>query len=78
MPKIDFNVRGRISGLEVKEAYDKDGNKVDVSDMCARILALKLDYEELFIEIPIPNTLSTTLFQKDFVACRIQGEECTN
>lgn len=51
MPKIDFCFSGWVRGVEIKEATDVEGNKVDVSEMSSEVLADKLEAGELFISL---------------------------
>ena len=48
---VDFNFSGRFGGVNVKEAYDKDGQKVDVTNLTVYELALCLNRGDLTINL---------------------------
>lgn len=48
---IKFCFQGLVTGAEIKEAVDADGNKVDVSTMSDVELCAKLKAGKLFISL---------------------------
>jgi hypothetical protein len=60
MPKLDLEVEGRIDELNLTEAIDKDGNKVDVSTMSSYELALKINSRELNVPVNLVFTANIT------------------
>lgn len=69
MPMIDFKYGGFVRGATVNEAYDKDGNKVDVSKMSVFQLVMLLNKGELTIELE-PHL-------SDHTECEINMEDYT-
>jgi hypothetical protein len=51
MPMIDFSFLGRFEGVTVKEAYDREGQKVDVTNLTVYELALALNDGDLTIDL---------------------------
>lgn len=50
MPRINFDLRGKINGANVEWVLDKKGNKVDVRDMSVYDLIENLDRGELVLD----------------------------
>jgi hypothetical protein len=49
---VDVEIRGRIDGVEIKEAFDKDGNKVDISKMTLYEFCWALNDGSIVVAIP--------------------------
>lgn len=50
MPKINFEVRGKIRGADVQWALDKNGDAIDVSNISVFDLLEKLEKGELKLD----------------------------
>jgi hypothetical protein len=69
MPMVDFNFGGRFSGVTVKEAYDRQGKKVDVTNLTDYELALSLNRGDL--------TINLTQCLEDHVECQVDMQGFT-
>ncbi len=77
MPMVDFYFNGWIRGAEVKEAFDREGNKVDVTNLTVYELALALNRGELTIDLKdyIDNHVEANINLTGFNASRYRPRD---
>lgn len=77
MPLIDLEINGFIRGVDIKEAFDRDGKKVDVTNLTVFQLTDALHKGDLTITFPqvLSDALEVDARLFGFAASRYRDRE---